>query len=68
MTEIVDLPTPLPHVSYSQYNEYVSCGERFRLTRVVGVAELPAYWFADGTAVHTATEAIDHALYEEYKK
>lgn len=55
-----------PHVSYSQYNEYVSCGEKFRLTRIVGVREDPAWWFAGGTAVHAATEAIDRALFEEY--
>lgn len=58
--------TPVPHVSYSQFNEFVGCGERFRLTRIIGISEQPAYWFAGGTAVHTATEAIDRALFEEY--
>jgi len=58
----------MSHVSYSQYNEFVYCGEKFRLTRLVGVKELPAYWFFGGTAVHTATEAIDHKLFEEYGK
>jgi len=52
------------HISYSQYNEYVTCGERFRLTRLVGLTEDPAWWFAGGTAVHTATEAIDRAIFE----
>ena len=56
-----------PHVSYSQYHEYVSCGERFRLTRLVGIKEDPAYWFAGGTALHSATEAVDRALFEEYQ-
>jgi len=52
------------HISYSQYNEYVACGERFRLTRLVGLQEDPAWWFAGGTAVHTATEAIDRVIFE----
>lgn len=57
----------IPHLSYSQYNEYVGCGERYRLTRLVGVKEDPAYWFAGGSALHEATEAIDKALFEEYQ-
>jgi len=56
----------LPHISYSQFNEYVSCGEKFRLTRIMGLVEDPAYWFAGGTGVHSATEAIDRALFEEF--
>ena len=55
------------HISYSQFNEYVSCSERYRLTRIVGVSEDPAYWFIGGTAVHAATEAIDRAIFEEHK-
>lgn len=55
------------HISYSQFNEYVSCSERYRLTRIVGVAEGPAYWFIGGTAVHSATEAIDRHLFEEHQ-
>lgn len=57
----------IPHISYSQYSEYVGCGERYRLTRLVGVKEDPAYWFAGGSALHEATEAIDKALFEEYQ-
>jgi hypothetical protein len=56
----------VPHISYSQFSTYVDCGEKFRLTRVIGIQEDPAYWFAGGTAVHTATEVVDHALFEEY--
>jgi hypothetical protein len=57
----------IPHISYSQFSTYVECGEKYRLTRIVGIQEDPAYWFAGGTAVHTATEAVDHALFEEYQ-
>lgn len=56
------------HISYSQYDQYVGCGEKFRLTRLVGVQEDPAIWFAGGTALHTATEAVDHHLFKEYAK
>lgn len=57
----------MSHISYSQFNEFVKCGERYRLTRIVGLTEDPAYWFIGGTAVHGATEAIDRALFEEYQ-
>lgn len=56
------------HISYSQYDTYVGCGEKFRLTRVVGIEEDPAIWFAAGTALHTATEVIDHSLFKEYQR
>lgn len=57
-----------PHISYSQYDTYVSCGEKFRLTRVVAVKEDGAHWFMGGTAIHSATEAIDLKLFEEYAR
>lgn len=53
------------HISYSQFNEYVACSEKYRLTRIVGVVEDPAYWFIGGTAVHEATEAIDRHVWKE---
>jgi hypothetical protein len=57
----------MAHISYSQVNEYTNCSERYRLTRIVGVNEDPAYWFIGGSAVHSATEAVDHHLYKEFK-
>lgn len=49
----------MSHLSYSQVDTLLSCGEKYRLTRVVGVSEDPAWWFMGGSAVHTATERFD---------
>lgn len=50
------------YLSYSQFTTYLNCGWSYVLTRIEKVEEDPAYWFAGGTAVHTAADAIDHAL------
>lgn len=47
------------HLSYSALDNYLQCGERFRLERVVGVRQQPAWWFIGGSAFHTATERWD---------
>lgn len=49
----------MAHLSYSQVETLLSCGEKYRLTRVVGITEDPAWWFLGGSAVHTATELYD---------
>lgn len=54
----------LPYISYSGFTTYLDCQEMFRLTRIERVDEEPAWWFAGGTAVHAAADAIDHALRE----
>lgn len=35
------------------------CGEKYRLTRVVGVPETPAFWNSGGRAVHAAAEHFE---------
>lgn len=55
------------YLSYSQFTTYTSCPESYRLTRIERVEEDPAWWFAGGTAVHAAADAIDHALLSEAK-
>jgi len=59
------------HVSYSSFDTYQQCGEKFRLTRVLQVEEGDAWWFYGGTAFHTAAEWWDlgdaHALPEIWK-
>lgn len=50
------------YLSFSQLTTYLSCGEKYRLTRIVGVEEDPAWYFVGGSAVHSAADAIDHAL------
>lgn len=43
--------------SVSQLNSFTSCGERYRLERLVkGLPERPAAWTAVGTAFHSAYE------------
>lgn len=49
----------MSHLSYSQVETLLSCGEKYRLTRIVGITEDPAWWFLGGSAVHTATEQYD---------
>lgn len=49
----------MAHLSYSQVDTLLSCGEKYRLTRIVGVAEDPAWWFIGGSAVHHASELYD---------
>lgn len=49
------------HVSYSSLTSWLGCGEKFRLTKIAGAQEIPAWWSIGGSAVHEATEAIDRA-------
>lgn len=51
-----DLPA---HISYSALDTYISCGQRYYLTRIEKVSEQPAWWFVGGNAIHSATEAFD---------
>jgi len=52
------------YLSYSQFTTYLQCSEKFRLTRMLKLEEDPAWYFAGGTAVHAAADAIDYALLE----
>ena len=61
MATLMEL-TGRTHLSYSSLNTYLSCGEKFRLQRVVTTPEAPAFWFPGGTAVHTGTEIYDLAI------
>ena len=49
----------MSHLSYSQVETLLSCGEKYRLTRVEGIREEAAWWFIGGSAVHRATEFHD---------
>lgn len=49
----------LDHLSYSGLNTYKECGEKFRLTRVEHVPEVPGWALIGGRAVHKATEVCD---------
>lgn len=55
------------YLSYSQYTTYSTCPWQWYLTRVEKVPEDPAWWFLGGTAVHSAADAVDHAILKEAK-
>jgi hypothetical protein len=46
--------------SYSQLDQWMTCGEQYRLARRVGIKEKPSVWLPGGTAFHTTSEHIDH--------
>ena len=48
-----------PHVSHSQYAEWLKCGKSYELKRIIGLAEAPAWWSIGGKGVHSATEKYD---------
>jgi hypothetical protein len=51
------------HVSYSSFTEWLGCGKRYQLKRILGLSEKPAWWNIGGHAVHAATEASDRAQF-----
>lgn len=53
------------YISFSQFTTYLSCSEKYRLSRILKLEEDPAWYFAGGSAVHAAADAIDHALLAE---
>lgn len=55
MTQI-DLPL---NISYSQVNTYLTCGEKYRLEKVVRAPKIPMWAGVGGSAVHSVTEARD---------
>lgn len=62
--EPTDSPFPL-YLSPSQINSLLTCGEAFRLTRMLKVPERPMWASIGGTAVHRLTEIRD---LEEYQR
>jgi putative RecB family exonuclease len=45
--------------SYSQLDQWLTCGEQYRLQRRVGVKEKPSVWLPGGTAFHNTAERYD---------
>ncbi len=60
---MTDLAPP-PHRSYSQYETYTSCGEKYRLKYQAGVPEEPSVWTVGGHAFHEVTETFDRAVFD----
>jgi len=54
------------HTSYSAFDTYQQCGEKYRLSRVLAVPEEQSWWLIGGSAFHTASEwwdaGDDHTL------
>lgn len=53
--------TGSPYLSFSSLESWLTCGERYRLEKVIGVEQTPAWYLLGGSAVHEATEIIDRA-------
>jgi len=58
---VVDLAIPA-YISFSSYSTYQECPWLYKLTRIDGLQEQPAYWFFAGSALHHALDVIDHEL------
>jgi len=61
----LEMLTGKTHLSYSAVDSLATCGERFRLERVVQVPQEPAWWFIGGTAFHTASEYLDRGQFSD---
>lgn len=57
----IDIQPRPKHTSYSAVSSFTSCGEKYRLNKVVHAPEQGAWWSSGGTAVHAVTEAFDLA-------
>lgn len=53
------------YVSYSQLSSWLKCGKQYELRRIVEVEETPSWALVGGSAVHSATEALDLARWLE---
>lgn len=49
----------IKHVSYSTLDQWFTCPHRVELAKIQKAPQTPAWWFAGGSAVHTATENYD---------
>lgn len=47
------------YLSFSSMESWLNCGEKYRLEKVVKVAQTPAWYLLGGSAVHEATELLD---------
>lgn len=56
---------PFPrYLSPSQVGSLLTCGEQFRLTRLLKVPERPMWASIGGSTVHRVTELLDRRAYE----
>ena len=57
------MTTAVKHRSYSQINQYRTCGEQYRLERLERVPSRPSAAAVAGRIIHTATETVDHLVW-----
>jgi hypothetical protein len=62
-----EVPLFPPHLSPSSINTLLSCGERFRLEKVVRVPSRPMWGGVGGSVVHKLTEELDREHYARLK-
>ena len=66
MTDEYEPPAGLPkHMSPSQVNSLLTCGEQYRLERVVRVPSRPMFAGIGGSVVHKITEDLDREWWDE---
>lgn len=53
-----------PHVSWSSFEAWLSCGKRYQLQKIIRVEQRPGWAAIGGSAVHAATEHLDLAEWE----
>lgn len=53
-------PGEIRHLSYSTLDAWFQCPKQVELRKIRKAPQLPAWWFAGGSAVHSATEMYDH--------
>jgi hypothetical protein len=54
-----------PHISYSTIDGYRTCGLRTYLQKVIRIEQRPGLAGLGGNAVHAATEAVDHLIWDQ---
>lgn len=63
MSETVTIDGLPPHVSWSSFDQYLSCPKRWQLGRLVRVEQRPMWAGVGGSAVHKATELYDLRIF-----
>ena len=53
------------HMSPSSINSLLTCGEQFRLEKVVRVPQRPMWAGVGGSTVHTCTELLDRDWHKQ---
>ena len=54
----------IEHRSFSAFTSWLRCGKAYQLERTLKAPSEPAWWFAGGSAFHTAAEKFLLAQYE----